>query len=192
MHRSFIVRWRTSVATLLLGLIIGGPVASGQPVATPQPGCPEPGGTPVAVQATPDQQERATPEAATPNAVVGGPVVDSASLVDALDACGVSIEAVGNVEQPFLRPESGTVLRLSGGELSQPVDVQVFEYRDAESATADAAMIGPDGNPTTTMILWIAPPHFFQAERVIVLYLGEDQAVVDLLITLLGPPFAGT
>jgi hypothetical protein len=193
MHRSFVVRWRTSVATLLLGLIIiGGPVASGQPVATPQPGCPEPGGTPVPVQATPDQQERATPEAATPNAVVGGPVVDSASLVDALDACGVSIEAVGNVEQPFLQPESGTVLRLTGGELSQPVDVQVFEYRDAESAAADAAQIGPEGHPPTMMISWLATPHFFLSGQLIVLYVGEDQAVVDLLITLLGPPFAGT
>lgn len=193
MHRSFVVRSRTSVAALLFfGLIvIGGPGASGQPVATPEGGCPKPGGTPISQHATPAPESTATPEAGTPVSGSGGFVVDASDLVDALEACGVSIETVGNVEQPFLRPESGTVLRISGGTLAQPADVQIFEYRDAASVAADAAQVGPDGNPTTMQILWIAPPHFFKAERLIILYLGEDPAVVDLLTALLGPSFAG-
>ena len=60
-----------------------------------------------------------------------------------------------------------------------------------QAAEADAAQIGPDGNPRTTMVTWIAPPHFFRADRLIVLYIGDDPTVVDLLTALLGPPFAG-
>lgn len=75
--------------------------------------------------------------------------------------------------------------------MGQPAEIQVFEYGDSESAAADAAEIGPDGNPSTTMISWLATPHFYRSDHLIVLYVGDDQAVVDLLSTLLGPPFAG-
>jgi len=34
-------------------------------------------------------------------------------------------------------------------------------------------------------------PHFFRKERVLVLYTGEDKAVLNLLTHLLGPQFAG-
>jgi hypothetical protein len=112
--------------------------------------------------------------------------------METLEACGVRIESPRSVEQPFLQPESGTGLRLTGGSLTEPVDIQVYEYRDAKDATTQAAQIGPDGHPTTMMIHWIEPPHFFLSERIIVLYIGEDQATLDLLTTLLGPQFAGS
>ncbi|HEV2107022.1 MAG TPA: hypothetical protein VGR16_02025 [Thermomicrobiales bacterium] len=38
---------------------------------------------------------------------------------------------------------------------------------------------------------WVAPPHFFRQGAVIVLYVGEDPAVLDLLEELLGAQFAG-
>ena len=41
------------------------------------------------------------------------------------------------------------------------------------------------------MASWIGPPHFYLAERLIVLYIGEDQSVIELLETVLGPQFAG-
>jgi len=34
----------------------------------------------------------------------------------------------------------------------------------AEDA-ADVEQIGPDGNPRTAMITWVAPPHFFRSGR---------------------------
>lgn len=34
-------------------------------------------------------------------------------------------------------------------------------------------------------------PHFFRKEQLVVLYVGEDQAVVNLLTKLLGPQIAG-
>lgn len=193
MAPSLVVGLRTRFAALLLVLIaIGGPAFGGQAAASPEGGCAVPRASPVAERATPAPQRLATPAAGTPASVVHGQsVVDTASMIEALRGCGLKVEESGTVEQPFLTPESGTILRVSGGDLSQPADVQVFEYRDAASARADAAQIGPDGNPTRMMILWIAPPHFFRIDRVIVLYLGEDQVVLDLLTALLGPPFAG-
>lgn len=192
MYRPVAIGWRTSVAALLLVLIvIGAPVAGEQPVATPEAACPTPAGSPEAAQATPEQQEPATPTTGTPDSAVSEQIVDTASLVDALESCGLDVQSTRDVEQPFLQPESGTGLRISGGKLSQPADVQVFEYADEARATADAAQIGPDGNPSTMMILWIEPPHFFRGEQIIVLYIGEDQAVIDVLTSVLGPPFAG-
>ena len=43
----------------------------------------------------------------------------------------------------------------------------------------------------TTMISWIAPPHFYQVGRLIVFYIGSDQPTLDLLTAVLGPQFAG-
>lgn len=189
---SFIHGWRGTIGVLLLLLIVvGGSQASAQTPAAPAGTCPDTGGTPAAQQATPADLG-ATPATGTPTSLTQeASIVDQASLVDALRACGVDVEESGAVQQPFFTPESGTLLRLSGGNLSQPADIQVFEYKDAGGADADAEQIGPDGNPATMMIHWIAPPHFFRGERVIVLYIGEDQAALDLLTALLGPPFAG-
>ncbi len=95
-----------------------------------------------------------------------------------------------SVEQPFLRAP-GTVPHLSGDGLTAPAEVQVFEYADAADADDDAAQIGPDGQPRTAMVEWLAPPHFYRAEQLIVVYVGDDPAGLDLLAGLLGSPFAG-
>jgi len=120
----------------------------------------------------------------------GGPVRDHVSMIDHLRARGYTVEPIGDVEQPFLRAE-GTTLRISGGDIEQPVEMQSYDYNDTEAAAADAAQIGPDGNPRTAMITWVAPPHFFLKERAFVLYVGSDPAVLRLLNDMLGPQFAG-
>jgi hypothetical protein len=40
------------------------------------------------------------------------------------------------------------------------------------------------------MMSWVATPHFYAPDRVIVLYVGDDQAVVDVLNEVLGQPVA--
>jgi uncharacterized protein (DUF305 family) len=120
----------------------------------------------------------------------GGPIVDQVGFIDALRAEGLTVDVVDSVEQPFLQAP-GTVLRLSGNGLTDPVEVQVFDYADASDAEADAAAIGPDGQPRTALVEWIAPPHFYRADGLIVLYVGDDHSILELLSELLGPPFAG-
>jgi hypothetical protein len=121
----------------------------------------------------------------------GGPVQDQVSLIDTLRKT-VTVDISGTISQPFLNPQSGTRVRLSGGPLGTPADLQLFEYGSASAASADAKQIRSDGSGTaTTQISWIAPPHFFLKGRVLVLYLGSDPAVISLLTGILGAQFAG-
>jgi hypothetical protein len=130
----------------------------------------QPTSTPVTVSHTPTTDQPAT---AIPIVSHGGPVADYVSLIDNLRASGVAVEPIGPVE-------------ISGAE------VQVFEYTDPAAAEADAAQLAPDGSSTrTTMMTWVAPPHFFQQGRVIALYVGSDEEVISLLASVLGPQFAG-
>ena len=124
------------------------------------------------------------PGAGTP-ASHGGPVIDYVSLVDALRAAGATVEPAGEVSQPFF-----SVIGLADTVNGAPV--QVFEYADEAAAAAAAATIAPDGGAVgTTSVLWIAPPHFYRAGRLLVLYVGDDAAVTGLLDGALGPQFAG-
>jgi len=121
----------------------------------------------------------------------GGPVQDQVSLIDALRK-EVTVDITGSVAQPFLHPDSGTSARLSGGALTAPADIQLFEYSSATAAGADARLVRADGSGTATMqISWVAPPHFFLRGRVLAIYVGKDPAVLKLLTGHLGSQFAG-
>ena len=55
-----------------------------------------------------------------------------------------------------------------------------------------AQLASPDGSSIeTTMAKWIAPPHFYKADRIIVLYVGEEDSVIDVLDSVLGSQLAG-
>lgn len=120
----------------------------------------------------------------------GGPIRDHVSFVDSLRREGYTVEIAGEIQQPFLRAK-GTRLSLSGGGLAQPAELQSYDYEDPDAARADADRIGPDGNPKATQVEWIAPPHFYLQGRVLVLYLGSDPKVIQLLNGLLGSQIAG-
>ncbi len=115
----------------------------------------------------------------------GGPVTDYVSLIDNLRQAGATVEPAGELTQPFFSV-NGRVIVVNGG------DVQVFEYADAAAAEAEAALVSPDGSPIGTfMPFWVAPPHFYRAEKLIVLYVGDSEAVTDVLESVLGQQFAG-
>jgi len=71
-------------------------------------------------------------------------------------------------------------------------DVQVFEYRDNATAETDAQLVSPDGSSIgTSMPFWVGPPHFYKVEKLIVLYVGENEDTIGILDSVLGPQFAG-
>lgn len=112
-------------------------------------------------------------------------VRDYASLVAHLRSSDLRVEEAGTVEQPFFGVP-GRVLRVNGD------DVQVFEYPSAQAAESDAAKVNPGGGSIgTTMVTWIAPPHFFRKGRLLVIYLGDQRQVHDVLQGVFGPQFAG-
>lgn len=112
-------------------------------------------------------------------------VSDSASLLSSLRARGARVEAVEQVDQPFLSV-GGTLIKLDGQ------DVQVFEYPSEAQLQAQAKSISSDGSTIgTSKIHWLAPPHFFRQGRVLVLYVGDDAMTISALEAALGEQFAG-
>jgi len=114
-----------------------------------------------------------------------GPVTDYVSLVDNLRAAGADVQPAGDISQPFFLVK-GLAITVNGG------NVQVFEYADADAADAETALISPDGSSIgTTMVSWVAAPHFYRIGKLIVLYVGDDETVLSVLESVLGQQFAG-
>lgn len=134
---------------------------------------------------TPELESDETSEPGTPLVSHGGPVTDYVSLIDQLRAAGATVESAGAVSQPFFSVK-GQVIKVNGE------DVQVFEYTDAAAAEAEAATVSPDGGSIgTSMVTWVAAPHFYKTGKLIVLYIGNNQTTLAALETALGPQFTG-
>ena len=112
-------------------------------------------------------------------------VEDEVSLIASLEATGATVELGEPISQPFLTPE-GSIVKVNGA------DVQVFEYESSEEMGNEASQVSSDGGSIgTSMVTWMDAPHFYKTGRIIVLYIGSDAAVLDLLEGALGPQFAG-
>ena len=115
----------------------------------------------------------------------GNPIGGHVEFVDALRAAGATVEPAEPITQAFFTPE-GHILKVNG------TDVQVFEYENEEAMESEASQVAPDGGSIgTTMVTWVETPHFYKAGRIIVLYVGSDESVLDLLEQVLGQQFAG-
>lgn len=118
-----------------------------------------------------------------------GAISDTTSLADALRASGLTVAREGRVSLSFLHA-SGTILRVNDERM------QVYEYANADAAHADAARFSTDGatfnsDEGVTLVNWIATPHLFQAERLLVVYVGDHSPTLAWLTGLLGQQFAG-
>lgn len=112
-------------------------------------------------------------------------VSSASSLADALRSAGLTVKEAGAVQQSFFGVPA-RVLVVDGN------DLQVYELASAAAAEKAAADVSPDGGSIgTSMISWIAPPHFFRKEQLIVNYLGTSEKTLSVLRTLLGAQFAG-
>ena len=121
----------------------------------------------------------------TPPPSESGPVRSYDEFVAAVRLAGATAEPAGTVSQVFFEPE-GKVVSVDGQ------DVQTFEFPGEEEVNAAIQSISQDGSSIgTTMVTWVAAPHFYAAGRLIVLYVGEDGGVIEVLDQVLGPQFAG-
>jgi hypothetical protein len=117
-----------------------------------------------------------------------GPVQDYDSFVDNLRAAGAMVEheTLPQVIVQDFFSVTGQVFKVNGEE------VQLFEYDNKSKAEEEAALVSSDGSSIgTSMPFWAAPPHFYKAGRIIVLYVGDNEAVIEALDKVLGPQFAG-
>ena len=113
-------------------------------------------------------------------------VEDQSSLITAIQSAGGTAEVVDTISQPFFSPE-GVFITINGEE-----DVQVFEYEDAQKMENEASQVAPDGGSVgTSAMMWIEPPHFYKSGRILVLYIGSNTKILNLLEEVIGPQFAG-
>jgi hypothetical protein len=114
-----------------------------------------------------------------------GPVTDYASFVSSIRAIGVSVEPQETLgDSPFSTPTR--VISVGGAT------VQVFEFSNEPSAIAASKTVSKDGTEVgTSIIRWIDTPHFYTQGNIIVLYVGQNPEVLNLLDSLLGIQFAG-
>ena len=111
--------------------------------------------------------------------------LDYNQLLQGLRSSGLAAQPAGQLSQPFISIPA----RLIAIDAEH---VQVFEYPDEPSARADAAQISADGGRVwNSLILWVAPPHFYRQGRVLALYVGDRPDIKATLARLLGPQFAG-
>jgi hypothetical protein len=53
-------------------------------------------------------------------------------------------------------------------------------------------LVSADGGSVgTSSMSWMATPHFYQAGKLLVLYVGDNAVVADMLESALGSQFAG-
>jgi hypothetical protein len=112
-------------------------------------------------------------------------VQDLTSLMAALQAAGLTVESGAAVTQPFFTVP-GQDLKINGQ------DVQVFAYDTPQAMEAEASQIAPDASTIgTNMPSWTSDPHFYKLGNMLILYVGQDQKILDILSGALGPQFAG-
>lgn len=107
------------------------------------------------------------------------------ALTAALVRQGFVVHAADTIQQPFFSV-AARVFTVDGR------DLQVYEYASGAAAAAEAAKIHPGGMIGTSSPMWIAPPHFFHRDRLIVIYLGADPKAISALTEILGPELAGS
>jgi hypothetical protein len=111
-----------------------------------------------------------------------GTVLDRAGLIDALRQAGATVEEGGVVEDPFFATDA-QFITVNGTQ------VQVYEFADEATREAAQETVNAVGNIIGSITVdWTEQPNFFGSGRLIVLYVGEDEAILDLLSEPLGEP----
>ena len=188
-------------ALMVIGVACGNgaePTSLSDEVPTPAP--PTVGGT------TPTSLSDEAPTQAPPAPAAvshGGSVKDYVSLVDNLRAAGATVVPAGTepADQLFA-PQADDLI--SGPTQVLTVngeDINAYEFASAEEADAGAEGVSAsgssivvtyaDGTGTSINVTWVESPHFYKAGKLIVLYVGCDSDVIDVLQETMGPQFAG-
>ena len=108
-----------------------------------------------------------------------------AAFVAALRDAGAEVSETGAFNTDPLGGQ-GIGLCVAGQQVS------VYVYPTPEDREAVASRIDPTdpSNLGTTIVEWAGNPKFWQADRILVLYLGSDPAVESGISSILGQPFA--
>lgn len=106
-------------------------------------------------------------------------------LVSRLESEGLLVELSGEISQEFFSVK-GKIIRADNE------DLQVFEYSSKAKADEEIKLVSPDGSGIgTVMVTWIATPHFYRTDTMVILYIGDNEKIISSLNDIIGPQFAG-
>ncbi|MDX1665046.1 MAG: hypothetical protein R3272_14740 [Candidatus Promineifilaceae bacterium] len=147
-------------------------------------GCSQLGGLEPAAEPEPTAEPQAMEEPETR-------VLDYEMLLNALQAADAPVEEVGALEGVDVQaPELFESATDAWDITIFDAPVSVFEFADEAAAQAAAETVNPTGTIIGNVTVdWVEPPHFYQAGRVIAVYAGEEQMVLDTLQMAMGEPF---
>jgi hypothetical protein len=115
-----------------------------------------------------------------------GQIGGYADLVAALQAAGVTVTPGGDVDQPFI-PIKGHLITVNGA------DVQVFEFQDdATRQQVSDAISQAQNSVDTSLPSGVSLPNVWAQGRLIVVYIGQDQATINTLSKALGTTITQT
>lgn len=111
--------------------------------------------------------------------------------VDSHDELRAALEAAGlEVEQDETLLDSffiGTTARFL---MVNDAMIQTYEFTDEAAAEAGAQTVNATGTIIgNATVDWVDRPHFYHQGNLIVLYAGEDEAILSALADALGEPF---
>lgn len=108
-------------------------------------------------------------------------------LIKRLRSQGATVKLTAEpVRQPFFSVP-GRIIGINDES------VQVFKFSNASAADGQAHRVSADGMTIgTSKPSWMAPPHFFKAGKLIVIYVGANESVLKVLQASLGVQFAGS
>jgi hypothetical protein len=115
-------------------------------------------------------------------------------LIQRLQAAGATVAVLRHMARTAVF--FGTQPTVDGHELRvNGAIISVFEFTNDQAAAAYASHItgGDYSDPAAHTFLVVdygAPPHFYRRDRDIVIYVGSDGQITQLLASVLGPPFA--
>lgn len=119
-------------------------------------------------------------------------LTDHTSLIRALKSVGLAVRLGGRPGLPVsLLDVPGQAIRVGGDRAF------IVEYPTEEALEMVRSSIRPRGDQLPTadgdlaIINWGDAPRFYSSGKLLVLYFGDEQRVLDKLDLLLGPHFAG-
>jgi hypothetical protein len=118
--------------------------------------------------------------------VPGSKPKEYARLIGKLRARRALVKSTNErVRQPFFLV-SGRIMKVNNE------NIQVFEYSNPATTDSQAKRVSPDGKTIgNNKPSWMSTPHFFKSQKLIVIYVGDDQTVLRILQAELGNQFAG-
>lgn len=113
-----------------------------------------------------------------------------AAVLRALEQRGVPLDFLGGNHFELLGARD---VAYRAGEPGTASEIHFYVFDTAAQTATARGLISPDGYQIGgTIIDWIAPPHFFAGDHLIVNYVGTSEVVRATLQQFFGPQFAGS